>query len=433
MRLHASLEHEDAALRRAATRAQCSVDILAPIHGHVQGHVVCRDGWAGARLLYELAREDARTPGARRLAVELRGADDDDAYAKKLQRFVQDNIEFRHEQGEIFQGLGYTLEHRYGDCDDHARVVAALAWAGGLPARMGFLHAGGDPSHVAALLGPYGEFSWAETTLAARYGEHPLAAAKRLRLLDAREDLSTKTVVMSDDGHLGALVPKEPPVHTADLPDEFFAGLKQIANELEFEPVFALDVMWAESGIKPDAKYRVPPNKATGLIGFVGLRELGAAPDNSLESHDDFARTSAVYQLQFARKFWSPMKGRVQSAANLYQYNFIPLSLERGTSDDVVVAASDGTGYRGQEAMFFRANKGLDVDGDGAITVGDLGAYLEKRKRMKNGDLFPRYAEAVQRIGGAAPATPAARGGIAGPGLGILAIGVGLAFAWWQS
>lgn len=427
MRVHASIGEEEHALRRAAARARCSVEILAPIHGHVQGRILCDDGWSAARLLYELAREDAQSPGARAMAAELRQlAPDDDAYARLVHGMVKHAVRFRPEQGEIFQSLGYTLEERYGDCDDHARAVAALGWAGGLPTRMAFLHhPGGNPTHVAAQLGPKGRFQWAETTLDAHYGEHPLAGAERLKLLRGREDLAREVTIMSDDTKtMGAVS------HTADLSDDFFAELKDLGAELGFDPVFALDIMWAESGIKPDAKYRDGKNKATGLIGFVDVHGLGAEPDNSLESHDDFATKSATEQLVYVRKFWAPMKGRVHSAANLYQYNFLPASLSRGTGDETVVAAADGEGYGGREGMFYRVNKLLDVDGNGAITVGDLAAHLERQKHTKSGGLYPRYAEALERLGGAAPIAGGGGGSLVGPAVALVAIGASLAYAW---
>ena len=208
---------------------------------------------------------------------------------------------------------------------------------------------------------------------------------------------------------------------TADLSDAFFGELAALARDYSFDLEWMLDVMWSESGINPAAKYRRPPNLATGLIGFVDLARLGAAPDNTLVSHDAFATLSAAEQMRYVRKFWAPMKGRATSGATLYQYNFLPASLDRGTTGDTVLAARGGTGYGGREGTFYDVNQLLDVDGDGAITVADLAARLDRAKRNKAGDVFPRYTEALARARAASPSSGGVRVSTTAIGLLLLA------------
>lgn len=510
MLFHVSPEDEARALRRAAARAGCRVRSLAiretSAGARAVGRIDCPDGWAAARMLVASSIEDAQTPGARDLALSLRrDAPSDEAFARAVHAYVKERVAFVREPGEVFQGAGYTLGVGSGDCDDHARAVYAIAVAGGVPATLAFLHhgvRGSQPTHAVAQLCPERACAWAETTVDAAYGEHPLAAATRLRLVSARADLAREVRVMTEkdlkpipagfddanpsdrvaldvaalarlgfigpelgelgacdeafrdavaafqratpglvvDGLIGphtraaiasALPPDEfgigylaavgavPIVHTGDLPDEFFSDMRAYAGELGFDPLWMLDIMWAESGLRPTAKYRHAPNFATGLIGFVNVAGTGAVPDNSEASHDVFATLPATQQLRYARDFWRPMRGRAASGANLYQYNFVPASLDRGTSEDTVIAARGGTGYRGQEDTFYRVNALLDVDGDGTITVGDLAAHLERQKRDRAGNLYARYAEALARLG--APSTP--RGGSA---LGAVAMGLGV-------
>lgn len=478
-------------VQRAAARSGCQVRALelrdTAAGRRPVGEVTCADGWGAARMLLASAIEDARTAGARDLALRLRReAPDDESFARRLHAYVKERVRFVREAGEVFQGSAYTLEMGAGDCDDHARAVYAIAIAGGLPARMAFLHRGKGPTHAVAQLGR--RFEWAETTVDARFGEHPLRAAERLGLLRSRGDLSNGVVTMTEKdlpapphgfllanpqervasdvvafqklgylptcavvtdpldprfrdacarfqranpplvvdgligprtrgqiarelpqdefgmGYLAALMPAAAAwSHTSDLPDAFFQKMKVYAEELGFDSGWMLDIAWAESGLNPAAKYRHPPDIATGLIGFVGIAWTGAVPDDSLASHDQFATIDAVTQLGFARRFWAPMKNKAQSAANLYQFNFIPLSVGRGTSPETVIAAKGGTGYNGQEGRFYTINRLLDVDGSGAITVADLAAHLERQKRMKNGELYPRYAEAAERLKRADP------------------------------
>lgn len=151
-------------------------------------------------MLLAAAEEDAKKPAARDLALELRRqAPSDEAFARAVHAFVKSRVRFVREVGELFQGSAYTLGAGAGDCDDHARAVYAIATAGGLPAVLAFLHhkgPGAQPTHAVAQLCPNGRCYWAETTVDAAFGEHPLAAAQRLGLLKARGDLATEVKIM---------------------------------------------------------------------------------------------------------------------------------------------------------------------------------------------------------------------------------------------
>ncbi len=203
MIFYATPQEEANALRRSAARAGCRVDAVAigktSAGARALGRVSCPDGWAAARMLVALGAEDSRTPGARDLALRLRRSAPSDAeFARALHAFVKDRVRFVREAGEVFQGSAYTLAMGAGDCDDHARVMYAIARAGGLPAVMAFLHRGQGPTHAVAQMCPGASCEWAETTVDADYGEHPLAAADRLGLLKSRGDLAQKVRIMSE-------------------------------------------------------------------------------------------------------------------------------------------------------------------------------------------------------------------------------------------
>jgi hypothetical protein len=173
----------------------------------VVGDLACADGWVAARLLLALAAEDAKTPGARALAADLRRVyPSDEAFARGLHDYVKKRVKFVREAGEIFQSGAFTLRNGAGDCDCHFRLLYALAVAGGLPAKLGLLHHGEDappdmrgPAHAATILCPRGHAcSWAETTIDAFYGETPNEAADRLGLTNERSDIAREVVVMSE-------------------------------------------------------------------------------------------------------------------------------------------------------------------------------------------------------------------------------------------
>jgi transglutaminase-like putative cysteine protease len=70
---------------------------------------------------------------------------------RALQAFVQNNIAYIHDPPdlELVQTPQYTLQHRAGDCDDQATLIAALLQSTGHPTRFvaGGL-SGGPLSHV---------------------------------------------------------------------------------------------------------------------------------------------------------------------------------------------------------------------------------------------------------------------------------------------
>lgn len=229
---YASKGDELVAVRRAAARAGCAVrrvgleparlavggGVTALAEGvgpssAVVGALTCRDGWQAARLLLALAVEDSRTPGAERIAGELRqAAPHDEDFARAVHAYVARRVRFVREQGEIFQSGAATLSRGAGDCDDMFRLVYALAVAGGLDAKLAILHHGANappsmrgPTHAVALLCPNGRCAFAETTVAASYGEDPNAAARRLGLTSDRTDIAREVTTMTEANDLAPL------------------------------------------------------------------------------------------------------------------------------------------------------------------------------------------------------------------------------------
>jgi hypothetical protein len=81
-----------------------------------------------------------------------------------------------------------------GDCDDHARLLYALALAGGVPAKLLFFTEDDEqPVHVVTQLQDSRGWNWAETTIDAEYGEEPFDALERLNPDDASNPLAGRT------------------------------------------------------------------------------------------------------------------------------------------------------------------------------------------------------------------------------------------------
>jgi transglutaminase-like putative cysteine protease len=142
----------------------------------------CADNANAIRYLNHAATIDTQAPDVRDLALRLRRAHfAPEAFGRAVQAFVQAAVRFVREARETFQHTLYTLRRGAGDCDDHARVVAALTRGAGLRAQIvGVANKEGRTTHVAPLVFDGSNWRWAETTIAARFGEHPRDAARRL-------------------------------------------------------------------------------------------------------------------------------------------------------------------------------------------------------------------------------------------------------------
>ena len=177
------LRGPDAPTIRRMVRARGGVvaRVEALPDGEVAYHVELPSHRAKVELLGDLATWDARLPAVRRLAeLASAGARTPAEAAAAMQRYVQDRVRFAGEIGEVFSPALHTLAIGAGDCDDSARVLAAMMRSMGLRARLQTLPEDGAPLHVAAQALVGGRWTWYETTLRARPGEHPVDAARRL-------------------------------------------------------------------------------------------------------------------------------------------------------------------------------------------------------------------------------------------------------------
>lgn len=152
------------------------------------------------------------------------------------------------------------------------------------------------------------------------------------------------------------------------LSDQFFMQIKATCQRLKCAPEDLLGVMESESGVRPSAQN--PNGKATGLIQFMPNTLVGL---HWTAGPDEFAKLSAEEQLPFVERYFAPYVSQgLGSAGRLYQATFLPATLPN--SDESTVIAAPG----GPNGQAYAANKVLDTNGDGRITVGDLTARIDK-------------------------------------------------------
>lgn len=193
-------------VHRLIENAGCRV--VRPARDGMPAEFDCSDPWAKVRLLNALAIADARYDRkVRKIALAIAKGSPSTApavLAARILRVVQRRVRYVGEGIETFQPSSLTWRMGLGDCDDSARLVVALSKALGLDARViGVAGKKGDPVHAVAKV----EGRWAEASLRALYGEHPLRAFRRLYL--AGHETRNYHANADDMGDLGAPGPND--------------------------------------------------------------------------------------------------------------------------------------------------------------------------------------------------------------------------------
>lgn len=139
----------------------------------------------------------------------------------------------------------------------------------------------------------------------------------------------------------------------------FRSALAEMALSLGLDPSYIAAVMAIETGRTFSPSIQNPYTGAVGLIQF--MPATAAAMGTSIA---ELKGMSAVRQLDYVRDFFRPHVGRIRPnvPGDYYLAVFYPAYIGRDPST-VIFAAGD-TGYA--------QNAGLDRNGDGLITVGDV-------------------------------------------------------------
>ncbi|MGH9767136.1 MAG: transglycosylase SLT domain-containing protein [Blastocatellia bacterium] len=140
----------------------------------------------------------------------------------------------------------------------------------------------------------------------------------------------------------------------------FWVELQAVAERLQTQPAWLLNVMASESLFNPAARNSLPGQTASGLLQFIEAtaRRLGTTTDA-------IRRTNPVEQLCLVERYLTPFRGRLNSLADVYLAVFRGVVI--GGRDGVVVVDS------GREPRIYALNKSLDLNGDGRIVKGELG------------------------------------------------------------
>lgn len=146
--------------------------------------------------------------------------------------------------------------------------------------------------------------------------------------------------------------------------DEFKEKVVQIAANIKTDPNFIMAVMSFETGgsFSPSVKNRF--TNATGLIQFMPKTAKGLGT-----TIEELAKMSQLRQLDFVQLYFNPYKGRLKTLEDTYMAVLYPAAIGKG----------DGHVLFKRPSKAYSQNSGLDLNGDGLITVREAAERVRRR------------------------------------------------------
>jgi hypothetical protein len=149
---------------------------------------------------------------------------------------------------------------------------------------------------------------------------------------------------------------------TVDIDPIFFQMVEDLAGELGGSPFDPLCVWMSESGVHANAHN--PNGDASGIFQAMPATLNGIGfPGSPL----DFRTLAAHQQVQWARRYYGPYKGRLVNRAAWYVATFLPADLNLATDPNAVLVQKDG-----RRGWAYAANAGFDENHDYVIQVHEL-------------------------------------------------------------
>ncbi|GAB3282425.1 hypothetical protein GCM10027347_58720 [Larkinella harenae] len=144
---------------------------------------------------------------------------------------------------------------------------------------------------------------------------------------------------------------------------EFINKVVAISNRLGINPNWLMIVMRFESANTFLPYVKNPNSGAVGLIQFtqVAIKDWGV-------TLNQLAAMTAVQQLDYVEKYLTPYKGRMTDLYNVYLAVFAPAYIGRPDAQKVYASPSNA----------YNANKPLDTNNDGVITVGEIKSVIAR-------------------------------------------------------
>jgi Subtilase family/Domain of unknown function (DUF4114)/LysM domain/LGFP repeat len=154
---------------------------------------------------------------------------------------------------------------------------------------------------------------------------------------------------------------------------EFLNKVAAIGQRLGVAPEYLMAVMAFETGQSYSPKIRNNASGATGLIQFIPSTAKGLGTSTAA-----LANMSAIEQLDYVEKYFSPYKDRLKTLEDVYMAVLWPKAV--GKNNNYHLFAQPGQAYA--------QNKGLDLNDDGVVTKQEAASKV--RKFLPEPKLFDR-------------------------------------------
>lgn len=173
--------------------------------------------------------------------------------------------------------------------------------------------------------------------------------------------------------------------------DEFRQKVIQIAANLQIDPNFLMAIMSFESGatFSPSVE-NAAGSGAVGLIQFMPKTAIGLGTSKA-----ELKQMTAVRQLDFVEKHFMPFRGRLKTIEDAYMAVLMPVGVGKAPTFALFTRPSKA----------YTQNRGLDLNGDGVITVAEAAARVKQRLGAPTSVMVPTPGAAP--VGVAPPAPPA--------------------------
>lgn len=139
-----------------------------------------------------------------------------------------------------------------------------------------------------------------------------------------------------------------------NVSEAFKEKVIKIAADLETDPNFLMAIMSFESAHTFSPKKKNPLSGATGLIQF--MPKTAAALGTSIAKLE---KMTAEEQLDVVAQYFAPFRGKLTTLEDAYMAVLFPKAIGKGK----------GFVLFKKPSVQFNQNKGLDINGDGSITV----------------------------------------------------------------
>ncbi len=156
---------------------------------------------------------------------------------------------------------------------------------------------------------------------------------------------------------------------------QFLSGIQKIADKHNIKAAELLGLIASESSFKGDAL-----NETSGAGGLIQFKPEIAKEFGT--SVDDIRKMSLVDQLPLIDRYLSKNLPKNATTSQLYGSVFMPSYADKGPDFQLLGSGDqfdDGEKINSTIRAIYERNSGLDLDGDGFISVGELGSRIKNK------------------------------------------------------